>query len=142
MDEAEYLVALAAPPAEGIPSGGPVALIPRGYGAGVDHRLAQGTVPFNVWLATQSTNVRAIRFDPWPDIESEFGRLYVEFLSLAMYRYDGLHYSMFDQMLQSPSKGQFVVYRLSLWQSRHKLRGAQRVVTQAMKDANYGRVAL
>lgn len=111
---------------------------------GVDEVAA----PVGEWVAFASTWLTKSRWEP-TDTGTTTGSLYVEFLSLAMVRYDSITASMWSDMCRSKSKGQFVYWQIAFCNGNKKgdppgwpydlLRMPQRKVTESMRKANFTR---
>ncbi len=133
-----------------IPDGLPQAFIDRdaqfhGWGDSIALGVEETAAPIAMWTTFPSTWLTMARWEP-TDYESTTGSLYVEFLSLAMVRYDGVPAAMWSDFCRSKSKGQKLYYSFAHMNGYGNpgwpydlLRYPQRRVTQAMKDANYAR---
>lgn len=108
--------------------------------------LPDGKV-FGIWIATNSTNVNRIKCDPDLDRQGNqtgTGTIYIEFLSLALYKYPGRPLNDFLDLFTSSSKGRFTYYEVrgpgpsaegkSIWPFV-KLRGPQRTPEQVRELA-------
>lgn len=108
--------------------------------------LPTGNV-FNRWIGTNSTNVNRIRCEPYTDKDGNqtgLGDIYVEFLSLALYKYPGRPLNDFLDLFTSSSKGRYTYYEVrgsgpsvegkSIWPFV-KLRGPQRTPAEVRRLA-------
>lgn len=133
-----------------IPAGLPEAFIDKfairsisGKEAGLTFGVEEIGSPVGQWATFPSTWLSMARWEP--DNQGA-GSLYVEFLSLAMVRYDGVSAQMWTEMIASRSKGQWVYYKLAYPNGKGNpgwpytlLRFPSRPVTQRMRDTHYQR---
>lgn len=106
---------------------------------------------FEIWISTNSTNVNRIRCDRDRDRDGnpqKTGTITIEFLDLSLYEYPDRPLNDFLDLMTSSSKGRYAYYEvrgpgpskpgMGIWPFR-KLRGPQRKVTEAMKEARQPR---
>src|SRR5689334_7269904 len=80
-----------------------------------DVQRASGST-YNQWIATNSTNVNRMRYDP--DIDPHtggnlgHGTITIEFLDLSMYKYPGRSVADWLDLFESSSKGRFAYYQI------------------------------
>jgi len=125
-----------------IPDGTSQALIKAladvGDGVSVDELLDDNwALPDGYWLTFQSTYVH--RAGWWcTDLDPMAGSMFVEFLDLAIVRYDNVPPSNWRDFLNSPSHGQYMYYVMRS-KPYSLLRTKQRQVTDKMREENYRR---
>ncbi len=129
-----------------IPEGLPTAFIDKhaflsSYGrqSGFTYGVEESGAPISQWVAFASTWLTMARWEP-TDYEATNGSLYVEFLSLAMVRYDNISAADFLDFIRSRSKGQWIYYtKKQTGYPYQLLRVPMRKVTSTLQDHNYAR---
>jgi hypothetical protein len=111
---------------------------------GVDEVAA----PVYMWVAFASTWLTKARWEA-TDTNATTGSLFVEFLSLAMVRYDNVPAAMWSDMCRSKSKGQWLYWNVAFCNGNKKgdppgwpyqlLRFPSRKVTYALQQHNFKR---
>ena len=116
--------------------------------SGRDVPFLPGGQLFGQWVSVNSTNVNRIMFEQDTDQQGNrlpTGSIYIEFLSLALYKYPGRTAGEFMDLFTSSSKGRFSYYQvrgpgpsvegMGLWQPFIKLRGASRSASEVRRLA-------
>ncbi len=126
----------------GIPEGSPLILVGRGWTYSTMLGGTAYVVPMGIWVgfASSYTN-RALWWPDGGDVNARVGSLFVEVLSLAVFRYDHVGDTQWRDFLDSSSHGQWFYYQMGA-RPYHTLRGPQRKVTRQIKEWHLNRQVL